>query len=205
MASYEISAFPPEDAPKASRVCAATGKLFQPGEKIHSILYEENGTLKRDDLCAEAWRSYKRPESAVAWWTSRVAEPDEKKVRLTPNDALVSLFESLVFKPDQADLRYALALLLVRRRVFRFEFENIAQSANSKTRSGQDSIFVYSSRNDACYAVPVVAMDEARIVDVQNRLVALLDAPPDNFASSEDVDAIAQAAAAAVEAFGDDQ
>lgn len=201
MASFEISSFPPADAPRASRVCVATGRAFQPGEKIHSVLYEENGTLKRDDLCAEAWRSYKRPETTVAWWTSRVAEPEEKKTGLTPNDALVSLFESLVFKPDQADLRYALALLLVRRHVFRFEFENAAQSANSKNKSGQESIFVYSPRNDACYATPVVAMDEAKIADVQNRLVALLDAPPNQFTSSDEV---AQAAAAAVKALGDE-
>ena len=187
--SFKISAFPPEEAPRASRFCSATGRPFQPGDKMRSVLYEEDGVIKRVDLCAEAWRNYTRPETAVAWWTSRVAESEERKKILTPNDALVALFESLVFKPDQEDLRYALALLLVRRRVFRFEFENKPKDAE---KSGRDSIFVYSSRNDACYAVPVVRMDEAQIADVQKRLVALLDSPPEDIPES-----VAEAAIAA--------
>ena len=190
MTSFEISAFPPEEAPRASRFCSVTGRPFEPGDKMHSVVYEEDGAIKRVDLCAEAWRSYTRPATAVAWWTSRVADGEEKKARSTPNDALVALFESLVFKPDQADLRYALALLLVRRRVFRFEFENKPQ----ETKNGRDCVFVYSSRNDACYAVPVVPMNEAQIADVQKRLVELLDAP------SEDADdSVADAASAAAQ------
>lgn len=181
MTSFEISAFPPEEAPRASRFCSVTGKPFQPGDKMRSVLYEEDGVIKRVDLCAEAWRNYTRPASAVAWWSSRVGEGEEKKTRQTPNDALVALFESLIFKPDQADLRYALALLLVRRRVFRFEFENKPQNAE---KSDRDSVFVYSSRNDACYAVPVVHMDDAQIDDVQKRLVALLDSPPEDLPES---------------------
>ena len=187
--SFEISAFPPDEAPRASRFCSATGRPFQSGDKMRSVLFEEDGEIKRVDLCEEAWRNYERPASAVAWWTSRVAEPEEKKKILTPNDALVALFESLVFKQDQADLRYALALLLVRRRVFRFEFENKPKDA---LKSGRDSIFVYSSRNDACYAVPVVPMNETQIDDVQKRLVALLDSPPEDLSES-----IAEAASVA--------
>ena len=176
------------------RVCTATGARFQPGEKVRSVLYAEDGEIKRDDLCAKAWRDYEKPESAVAWWSWRVGAPEEKRARPTTNDFLVALFESLVFKPDQADLRYVLALLLVRRRVFRFEFENNAQKSSQKE---QDSIFVYSSRNDACYATPVVDIDESKIADVQSRLVAILDSPPEEFSNADDVVAKAAAAAAA--------
>lgn len=194
--SFELSAFPPEEAPKASRVCSVTGRAFQLGDKMYSVLYEEEGEIKRVDLCAQAWRGYKRPDSALAWWSARVVAAEEKKVKLTPNDALVALFESLVFKPDQADLRYALALLLVRRRVFRFEFERNEQDAGTETARKQNVVFVYSSRNDACYSVPVVPMNPAKIADVQERLLAALDTPPAELVDDDEAARLAAEAAA---------
>lgn len=190
MTASDDFSFVPSDAPKASRVCAVTGKTFQAGDKIYSVLYESDGQIKRDDLLADAWGSYERPSTTFAWWSSKIPKSSEGKSKATPNDMLVSLFESLVFKPDQADLRYVLALLLARRRVFRFEFDPGRQNAG--VAPDRDAVFVYSSRNDACYAVPVVKMDAAQIADVQTRLIALLDKPPE---ASPSVEELARAAA----------
>ncbi|MBR4103392.1 MAG: hypothetical protein IKK39_04920, partial [Thermoguttaceae bacterium] len=102
----QISAFPPENAPKLSRVCAATGRPFEPGEKIFTVLFEEDGEIRRRDLCAEAFASTKRPENALAWWSSRLPTNAEKKEKLAPDDATLDLFESLADRPDEAALRY---------------------------------------------------------------------------------------------------
>ena len=177
MSVSEISAFPPEESPRPARVCAVTGRPFELGERVYSIIYEENGEIRRADLCAEAWREFKRPETALAWWSSRARAADSEKdanAILAPNDALAELFEALADRPDQADLRYALALLLTRRRVFRFEFD---ENARERDDERPDSIYVYSSRNDAGYSVPVVNMTVAQISRVQERLVALLNSP----------------------------
>ncbi|MGN0931060.1 MAG: hypothetical protein ACI4NP_05070 [Thermoguttaceae bacterium] len=178
---FELSVLPPGGPPKASKTCSETGRAFAPGEKIYSIIYYDQGELARKDMCVKAWKGFRRPESTLAWWSSRVpshrSSDDRKKTR-SPNDALVSLFEELLFKPEEKSLLYALALLLVRRRVFRFEFENArAQQKPSQENARQDSIFVYSSRNDACYAIPVVRMTQKEMDDVQNRLVDILDNP----------------------------
>lgn len=175
--SDEISAFQPENAPKLSRTCAFTNKLFEPGDKVYSVLYEESGVIKRKDFSASAWRSNPRPENALAWWSSRVrADADaDKKLKLAPNDALAALFAALADNPEQAALRYALALLLARRRVLRFDYdENVSYCSNPET---SNTIYVYSPRNETGYLVPIVQMSPEEIEQVQARLVDLLENP----------------------------
>ncbi len=175
--SSEISAFSPEDAPKIGRRCAVTGKPFAPGDKVYSVLYEENGEIKRRDLCAAAQRTTPRPENALAWWSSTVQKDSEKdnNLKLAPNDALTALFVSLADKPGQEALRYALALLLARRRALKFDYEeNASMRSDPETAN---TIYVYSPRNETGYFVPIVNMTARQIEEVQGRLVELLETP----------------------------
>ncbi|MBQ9800443.1 MAG: hypothetical protein IJO40_10995 [Thermoguttaceae bacterium] len=174
----QISSFPPENAPKLSRVCSATGRSFEPGEKIYSVLFEENGEIRRRDLCAEAFAATPRPENALAWWSSRLPSGGEKKEKLAPNDALTDLFESLADRPDEAALRYVLALLLTRRRVLRFEREEIElDAAPSERPDSAPSLVFFSPRRETSYVVPVVEMNSQEIADVEARLLALVREP----------------------------
>ncbi|MBR4834238.1 MAG: hypothetical protein IKU86_07905 [Thermoguttaceae bacterium] len=170
----QISAFPPENAPKPTRVCAETGRPFEPGEKIYTFLFEENGEILRRDLCADAFASSPRPENALAWWSSRLPNGVEKKEKIAPNDALTDLFESLAERPDEAALRYVLALLLTRRRVLRFESEELD---DGRDRFARPSIVVYSPRRETSYVVPIVEMNAEEIVAVEARLLELVRKP----------------------------
>ncbi len=178
--SPEISKFSPEEAPKPSRVCSVSGKAFERGDAVYSFLCEESGEIKRYDLCAEAKRSFAPPGVLLAQWKSKVGGESEKarQTKLAPNDALTSLFVSLANKPEQAALRYMLALLLTRRRVFRFELdeENRLATSDASDRN-EDAIYVYSPREETGYVVPVVVMDAAQTAEVQAKLLELLDAP----------------------------
>lgn len=175
--SPEISAFSPEDAPKIGRRCGVTDKPFAPGDKVYSVLYEEDGEIKRLDLCAAAYRTTPRPKNALAWWSSRIRDDGEKdkNIKLAPNDALTALFVSLADKPGQEALRYALALLLARRRVLKFDYEeNASMRSDPETAN---TIYVYSPRNETGYFVPIVDMTPKQAAEVQERLVALLETP----------------------------
>lgn len=173
-----ISAFPPENAPKPARVCAETGRPFEPNEKIYTFLFEENGEIRRRDLCADAFASTPRPQNALAWWSSRFStgEKAEKKEKIAPNDALTDLFESLAERPDEAALRYVLALLLTRRRVLRFEREEFADDAFERSDAAP-SLVVYSPRRETSYVVPVVEMNADEIAAVETRLLDLIREP----------------------------
>ena len=194
MSSSQLSYYPPEESPKLSRFCYATGRAFAPGETVYSTVCEEDGEIVRRDYCADAWRSTNRAENAIAWWTTTVSSSGkEPNAQGTPNDALVKLFDFLADKPDQADLRYALALLLVRRRALRFEFDEPARDAVGEER--RDTIYVYSPRDDSGCVVPVVRMDSKQIADVQARLVALLNSPTFSLPDEHEVESAAEAAA----------
>ena len=176
--ALQISAFPPENAPKPSRVCSATGRPFEPGEKIFTFLLEENGEILRRDFCAEAFASTRRPENALAWWSSRLPSSAAPKEKLAPHDALTDLFESLAERPDEAALRYVLALLLTRRRVLRFEREEFefADAAPSRSDASPSLVF-FSPRRETSYVVPVVELNAEEIAAVEARLLALIREP----------------------------
>src|SRR3954452_8536939 len=107
---------------RCTRCCAATERALEPGDECYSVLEIAGADVVRKDYSPEAWKG--APDAAFGWWKSRVPEPTAKKIKLAPNDVLLELFDQLADKSKQQDLRYVLALLLVRRRVLRVDVTN---------------------------------------------------------------------------------
>lgn len=89
------------------------------GEEFFSALVRGPGGLARLDVSAEAWDG--PPAGTIAWWKSRHLPPGAAGPVLAPVDVLLDTLEALEDQPDDAPLRYLLALQLVRRRVLRIE------------------------------------------------------------------------------------
>ena len=157
MMDYEVQ--------RCTRHCAITGRELTPGELVYSALLTEGKELVRKDFAADAWQG--PPEGAIGWWQSRIPAPDSAKRRWAPNDVMLQLFEELEQQPARQDMRYVLALLLVRRRVMRVEEEE-------RPPEGQEMLVLYCPRREATYHVPVVMPDETRIQEIQDELSRLL-------------------------------
>ena len=84
-----------------------------------------------------------------------------------PNEVMLQLFDQLENQPARQDMRYVLALLLVRRRVMRLEEE-------IKGPEGCETLVLYCPRREATYHVPVVMPAAARIQEIQQELASLL-------------------------------
>lgn len=155
---------------RCTRRCATTDRPLEAGEVCYSVLEAQGAEIVRKDYSAEAWDG--PPEGAIGWWKSRIPEPTAKKVKLAPNEVLLELFDQLAEQPDGSDMRYVLALLLMRRRVLRME----TPPESSHPSSGRDveTIVVYCPRREATYELPVVTPDEARIDVIQQQLSELL-------------------------------
>mgnify|MGYP000935014903 CR=1 FL=1 len=153
------------DVQHSDRRCSVTGREFAPGETYYSALVSEAGELKRRDYATEAWQG--PPEGALGWWKSQVPQPTSTKKHWAPNDVMLDFWDGLAAQPEKTDMRYVLTLLLVRRRVFRFEDE-------SRNPQGLETVTVYCPRRDATYDVPVVVPDDARAKEIQEELAALL-------------------------------
>jgi hypothetical protein len=151
---------------RSARCCSATGREFAPGEEFYSVLVAEGADLRRYDYAVEVWQG--PPSGAVGWWKSQVPDRHAAGGRGAPNDVLLGFFEELAEQPDRQDMRYVLALLLVRRRVFRLEDER-------RDADGRDILVLYCPRRDSTCEIPAVAPNPERTEQIQQELARLLE------------------------------
>jgi hypothetical protein len=150
---------------RCTRHCATTGQELKPGDEFYSVLVADGSKLVRRDYSVEAWQG--PPHDVVGWWKSQIPRPDAKRLHWAPNDVMLRFFDELGEKPAGQDMRYLLALLLVRRRVMRLEEE-------SRDEQGRQTLVLYCPRREATYRVAVVPPDESRIDEIQRELAKLL-------------------------------
>jgi hypothetical protein len=156
------------DVQRCSRRCSKTDRELQPGELYYSVLIDAGSELKRLDFAASAWEQ--PPEGTVAWWKAQMPGAGAKRMQWAPHDALLQYFEALEQQPEQEELRYVLALLLVRRRIVRWE--------HSEPDEHQREIMVlYCPRQEQEYRVPVPNVGAERVNELQQNLVRLISVP----------------------------
>ena len=153
------------DVQSRGRKCAKTDRPFEPGEEFYSVLLSEGSSVVRYDYAADAWEG--PPEKSIGWWKSQVPDHRGAKVNWAPNDVMLHYFEQLEDNEEKQDVRYVLALLMVRRRILRWE-DAEAESA------GDDTIELYCLKNENTYQVPVANPSPERIAAIQEELAELL-------------------------------
>lgn len=157
------------DIPRCSKLCCRTHRALEPGETYYSALYEEKEGLVRLDFSAAAWK--KESARGIGWWRAVVPSADDKKIRLAPNDILFDLFDQWLGDSDRGEYLYILALLMVRRRLLRFE-------KSGEGDFGADEMTVYAPRRERSYAIRVARLDKNRIAEIQNTLAELIYSVP---------------------------
>ena len=140
------------------------------GETFYSTLTAEGPHVVRRDYASEAWQG--APEGVLGWWKSQVPEPSSKKLHWAPNDVMLDLLEALETQSERHDLRYVLALLLIRRRVVRLE-------ETERDEAGRETLQLYCPRRETTYRVVVAAPSEERTAAIQEELAGLLFAGSD--------------------------
>jgi hypothetical protein len=113
MTEYQIEA--------NTRRCALSGRELRPGEKFYSVLFEEGGKFQRRDYSTEVWQG--TPPNAFSFWTGRIPTAEENPRPRFDDEMLLDCFQRLEGNEDlgRMNFRYVLALLLMRRKRFRFE------------------------------------------------------------------------------------
>jgi hypothetical protein len=150
---------------RCTRRCATTDRELRPGETIYSVLMSEGSNLVRYDYSAEAWQG--PPEKAVGWWKSQLPAREGVRIHWAPNDVMLDLLEQLANDPTRADMRYMLALLLVRRRVCRLD-------ETKRDESGSETLVLFCPRREQEYHVQVAVPDEVRAKEIQDEMARLL-------------------------------
>ena len=135
----------------AFRTCAATGRPLRPGERYFGVLALDGSKFVRRDFSPEGWAG--PPPDAFGHWAGRVPASAEAH-RPIDDDLLVECFERLdgALESEKLNFRYVVALLLMRRK--RFKFDDVTKSEAGEslvlrdTRTGNRLTVIDPGLND---------------------------------------------------------
>jgi hypothetical protein len=151
-----------------ARTCAATGRELKPGDRFFAVLRDDGGKLVRTDTAADAWAG--PPEGAIAYWAGKVPAAAEKPRKPVVNDdVLLDAFDRLAgtADPDGRNFRYVAALLLMRRK--RFKFEDVFHD-----EAGNDVMLVRDAGGGAVHQVIDPRLSDDQIAAVQAEVFRVL-------------------------------
>jgi hypothetical protein len=143
----------------STRRCCATGRELQPGERCYSVLVDEGGKLVRKDYAADAWQG--PPPGAFSFWAGRVAPPQARRRPAFDDDLLLDCFQRLEGQEGagRVNLRYVLALMLMRRRRFQFE--------EARQEGGHEVLVLRCGRTGARHRVVNPGLSDDEMTAVQ--------------------------------------
>lgn len=184
------------DIQRCTRRCAATERELLPGEEYFSVLMPGDLATNREgveraDYSLPAWTG--PPAEALGWWKSRLPNGKNGKPKLAPNEVLLALFDQWAEEPERVEARYVLALLLVRRRIFRLEegvsfdaapqaqdaglklmSEEATEDPSTESDEPQEKLHLYCPKQDTWRETQVADPSAERSQAIQAELLELL-------------------------------
>lgn len=154
---------------KCTRRCAASERELTPNEVFYSVLVRDGADVVRRDYAESAWEG--PPEGTVGCWKSQMPSAEAKRLKLAPNEVMLTLLEELENQPSKQHLRYLIALMLVRRRA--------AQLLDTEAVDGRELLVIQPAKQDEVRVMVAEPMDAAHAQQLQEELVSLLYAAED--------------------------
>lgn len=169
---------------KAKGVCTATGRPIAVGDEFIAALVEtaDGNGMERQDFSLDAWQGGARPQPIAKLfgaWKTTMLPPSEKKRVLVDDESLFDLFEQLqeATEPARVSFRYILALLLMRRKLLKYEVTRRAESPKGLVMQVRRA----TKADEA--PMPIIdvidpGMDEQAIADAIEQLGAVIASGP---------------------------
>ena len=150
---------------RSSRKCHKGDRPFEPGERYYSAVLDRGRELVRQDFSREHWQG--PPENTVGWWVSQMPAKRTGKLTLAPTLVLLDALEKLCEHPEDGDLAYLLAVLLIRRRLLTEQHVEHAEDDTSHLQLNHSS-------NGREFLVPVSIPTPDRVETLHQKLIDLL-------------------------------
>jgi len=126
---------------------------------------QKGGELVRQDYGDGHWIG--PPEGAVGWWVSQMPAKKTGKLTSAPTHVLLDTLERLCESPDDTELAFVLALLLVRRRAL--------SDLDSESLGDEDPfLHLHASQDSREFTVRVCQPTQERAEKLQQLLIELL-------------------------------
>lgn len=172
---------PQWDVQNATGRCATTGREFAEGEEFYAVLFPSGESFVRKDFSIESWTG--PPDGAYCFFKSRVPVREKRKKLLVDNAVLIHFFERLAgeTEPARVQFRFVLALILLRKRLLRYE--------GSATHDGVETWRMSLLPAKTEHAVVNPHLTDDQIESVSRQLSAILHSDMGDWADASDGDA----------------
>jgi hypothetical protein len=146
--------------------CGACEKRFAEGERHASSLFVVGEELRRDDLCSNCWQARGGRDELVHWFTRHREGKRGLQLDLGTLEHLFVRLEERA-EPRVRELRYVLALLLLRKR--RLKLDRILRD------TGGEAMLVHRPRRKESFRVFVFDFAPERLQELRGDLMHLLE------------------------------
>ena len=150
---------------RSLRKCHKGDRPFESGERYYSVVLQRGSELVRQDFSKEHWQGL--PEKAVGWWVSQMPAKRTGKLTLAPTLVLLDALEKLCEQPDNGDLAYLLAVLLIRRRL-------LTEQTSEQAEGEPSHLQLTHSVNGREFLVPINMPNPDHIENLHQKLIVLL-------------------------------
>ena len=154
------------DIHKSTHQCCVTGKTLEEGEAYYSVLVEAGVELVRQDYSIEAWGE--EPAGAIAVWKTRVPVKGEPKKLVIDVEMMLDFIKRLenADEPHKINMRYLLGLLLMRKRVLKFD--------EVEREGDNDYLILTHRREDVTYRILDPHLSEQELEDLQAQMETVI-------------------------------
>jgi len=155
---------------KQAEACAACSEAFPEGQSLYSLLRASEEGLERQDLCGACFGARAEEEAAqdLFFWRTR-RQPELRRGLAVDFDAVEGLFLALEGRAERklAELRYLLALLLMRKK--RLKLVRILRRADA------EGMVMRRPRRDEALEVLVFDLDAERMAELREDLARIFE------------------------------
>lgn len=155
---------------RSSNGCLLCNKEFSEEEEYYSALFDENNTFTRKDFCPSCWNKGKK-EGFFSFWKTKVPKKDKPVQAFVNIEVLLDMFIRLEGNNEthQRNLRYVLALYLIRKKVFKL--------TSLKRQDGEEIITLFYPKEDREFSVFNLNLKEEEIDAITSEMSQLLNYP----------------------------
>ncbi|MFW6132669.1 MAG: hypothetical protein ACOC8F_02140 [Planctomycetota bacterium] len=155
---------------KVTGRCATCERRLAPGEAYVATVVEVGEDLERRDYCTTCRPPGEATGDALAVWSSRLPQSQQKRKLLVDDEVLVNFFERLAGADDEAkvNFRFVLALVLMRKKRLVYE-------RGRTDESGRDVWVMRLRGEQATCEVVDPHLDEDKIADVSEQLGQIME------------------------------
>ena len=155
---------------KGSKGCILCNKEFCEEEEYYSALFDENDIFIRKDYCTSCWCKDKADE-LFSFWKTRLPKKDKPVQKFVNNEVFLDMFTRLEGKnePNQRNLRYVLALFLIRKKIFKLK--------SFKKENGEEIITLYFPKENTEFNVFNPDLKDEEIEVITSEMSQLLNYP----------------------------